>query len=391
MNLGLVLTGGGARSAYQVGALRALARLLPPGPIPFGILAGISAGAISTVALASGAEDFQRTTQRLAETWAGLTPNRVYRTGALGLARTGGRWILDLSAGGIFGRSGINYLLDPSPLRALLEEVVPLSRLRHNLRARRIRGVAVSATRYRTGAGVTFFEGAPDIAPWTRAARQGERARLTLDHVMASAAIPVFFPPVRVGDEYFGDGGVRMDFPLSPAIHMGADRVLAIGVNYPRHAEEGKGWGAPAAPSPVPVSEIAGVLLNAVFLEALDSDMERLERINRTLALVPRERRLQAGVEVRHVPALALQPSQDLGRLAADEYGRFPVTLRYLLRGIGATGQVGEDLLSYLAFEPVYIRRLMELGEQDALARGDELVDFIRGTPAAEPPDLAAG
>jgi NTE family protein len=390
MNLGLVLTGGGARSAYQVGALSALARLLPPGPVPFGVLAGISAGAISTVALASGAEDFQRTAGRLAETWAGLTPDRVYRTGALGLARIGTRWILDLSAGGLLGRSGINYLLDPAPLRALLEEVIPLSRLRHNLRAGILRGVAVSATSYRTGAGVTFFEGSPDIAPWSRATRQGERARLTLDHVMASAAIPFFFPPVQVGGEFFGDGGVRMDFPISPAIHMGADRVLAIGVRHRRRSDEAPGWSAPARPAQVPISEIAGVLLNAVFLDALDSDLERLERINRTLALVPRER-LQGGLEVRHVPALVLQPSKDLGRLAEDEYGRFPAMLRYLLRGVGATGKVGEDLLSYLAFEPVYIRRLMELGESDTLARGEEIAAFIRGTPAAAPPGLVAG
>jgi NTE family protein len=391
MNLGLVLTGGGARSAYQVGALRALARVLPPGPLPFGVLAGISAGAISAVALASGAEDFQRSAERLSATWTALTPDRIYRTGALGLARIGTRWILDLSAGGLLGRSGINYLLDPAPLRALLEEAIPLRGLRRNLRAGLLRGVAVSATSYRTGAGVTFFEGAPDIAPWTRASRQGERARLTLDHVMASAAIPVFFPPVRVGEEYFGDGGVRMDFPLSPAIHLGADRVLAIGVRHRPRADEAPGWGGPAPQAPVPVSEIAGVLLNAVFLDALDSDLERLERINRTLALVPQERRLQGGLEVRHVPALALQPSQDLGRLAADEYGRFPATLRYLLRGIGATGQVGEDLLSYLAFEPVYIRRLMELGERDTLARRDEIAAFMRGAPAAEPPGRAAG
>ena len=391
MHLGLVLTGGGARSAYQVGAVRALAQLLDAGPLPFDVLAGISAGAINATALASGAEDFRRTAERLAETWNRLTPDRIYRTGALGLARIGTRWIFDLSAGGLIGKSGINYLLDSAPLRELLDQAIPLGRMRRHLRTGRLRGVAVSATSYQSGDGVTFFEGAGDIAPWTRAAREGVRARLTLEHVMASAAIPVFFPPVRLGQFFYGDGCVGMSYPLSPAIHMGADRVLAIGVRHRRPAGESVAKLLPAASERVPVSEIAGVLLNAVFLDSLDADQERLERLNRTLSLVPRERLLRGGMEVRPVPALVLRPSQDLGRMAADEYGRFPAMIRYLLRGIGATGNVGEDLLSYLAFEPVYIRRLMELGFSDTMARRDEIAAFMQGAPFAEPPGLAAG
>ncbi|HET6436808.1 MAG TPA: patatin-like phospholipase family protein [Anaeromyxobacter sp.] len=389
-HLGLVLTGGGARSAYQVGALRALALMLPQGPLPFDVLAGISAGAINAVALGSGAEDFQGTTERLSKTWTGLTPDRIFRTGAIGLVRIGTRWILDLSAGGLIGKSGINYLLETGPLRELLEREIPLRRMRRHLRAGRLRGVAVSATSYHTGAGVTFFEGDGSIAQWRRSSRIGLRARLTVEHVMASAAIPIFFPPVRIGPTFYGDGCVRMPYPMSPALHMGADRILAISVRHLRRPDDTAAAQASDQAERMPVSEIVGVLLNAVFLDSLDSDHERLQRINRTLALVPHERIGRGEADVRLVPALVLRPSQDLGRMAADEYGRFPAMLRYLLRGIGATGQTGEDLLSYLAFEPIYIQRAMDLGFSDTMARRAEIEDFMGGAPVTGPQDVVA-
>jgi len=383
-HIGLVLTGGGARAAYQVGALRALAEIAGPGPSPFTIVAGISAGAINGVAVAAGAEDFPGTVEKLRETWNGLTPDRIYRTGALRLASIGGRWIRDLSSGGVLGRrrNRINFLLDSSPLRSLLEERIPIGRMRRHLRAGRLRGVAVSATNYHTGAGVAFFEGAEDVEPWVRATRIGVRTRFTLDHVLASSAIPIFFPPVKIGDTFYGDGCVRMMYPMSPAIHLGAERIVAIGVRYPRDLSQTGGRGAPRGAATMPVSEIAGVLLNAVFLDSVDSDLERLERINRMLALVPRERLAASDLELRHVPALALRPSQDLGKLAADEYQRFPAMLRYMLRGIGATGNAGEELLSYLAFEPIYVNRAMDLGYSDAMGRRAEIEAFLAGPPA---------
>ncbi len=384
MHFGLVLTGGGARSAYQAGALRALARIARPGPLPFDVLAGISAGAINAVAVGSGADDFQATAERLAKSWMGLTPDRVYRTGALGLARIGTRWILDLSAGGLFGRSGINYLLDAQPLREYLEREIPLGRLRRHLRAGLLHGVAVSATNSHTGMGVSFYEGDASIRPWSRSSRLGLRARLTLDHVMASASIPVFFPPVKIGAAYFGDGCVRLPYPMSPAIHLGADRILAVSVRYLPPPELAAQAERRDVARWLPVSEIAGVLLNAVFLDAIDADYERLQRMNRTLAAIPRERLGRADLDVRPVQALVLRPSQDLGRLAADEYGRFPGMLRYLLRGIGARGDTGEDLLSYLAFEPVYIQRALDLGYSDTMARRDEIEAFLRGAPVPE-------
>ena len=189
----------------------------------------------------------------------------------------------DLGGGGLLGGNSINYLLDPGPLRALLGEVLPLARLRRHLRTGRLAGVAVSATSYTTGAGVTWYEGDERIRPWQRSTREGVRSRLTVDHVMASAAIPIFFPPVKVGDGYFGDGCVRMVYPMSPAIHLGARRIVAISVR----PEPGKIPPPPPVGDALSLSQIAGVLLNAVFLDSLDVDIERLERFQGRTAACP--------------------------------------------------------------------------------------------------------
>jgi NTE family protein len=372
--VGLVLTGGGARAAYQVGALRALAELLPNDTFPFPVVAGISAGAINGVVLACTAQDFSAGVEALRQTWAGLTPDRIFRTGAIKLAATGSRWIRDLSGGGLLGGNSINYLLDSAPLRHLIVDALRFSRMRRHLRSGRLHAVAVSATSYQTGMGVSWFEGAQGINPWSRSGREGMRTRLTVDHVMASAAIPIFFPPVRVGEGFYGDGCVRQVYPMSPAIHLGADRIVAISVRPLREAP-----GVPTVPpgDTLPLSQIAGVLLNAVFLDSLDVDIERLERINRTLAYVPSDKTAARELELRPIPVLALRPSQDLGNLASDEYHRFPGMLRYLLKGIGVSAHSGSDLLSYLAFEPVYVTRVMELGYADTMARRAEVEAFF--------------
>jgi NTE family protein len=238
--------------------------------------------------------------------------------------------------------------------------------------------VAISATNYQTGAAVTFFEGAPDVEPWTRSNRIGIRVRLTHEHLMASSAIPLLFPPVKLEETYYGDGCVRMSSPMSPAIHLGADRIVAISVRHRKQpAETAAGEIGARQGAPLPISQIAGVLLDAVFLDSLDADAERLERINRTLALIPRERMERSDLHLRPVPALVLRPSTDLGKLAADVYERFPAMLRYLLKGIGASGPAGEDFLSYLAFEPVYVNRVMELGHADTMARRQEIEQFL--------------
>ena len=348
-----------------------------PGLSPFSIFAGVSAGAINAVSLASGADDFKIAADRLSAIWRALTPDRVYRTDARGLVAIGSRWIKDLSGGGMLGSSRINYLLDTEPLRQMLLETLPVSRLAQHFRSGALRGVAVSTTSYATGLAVTFFDGVKEVQPWFRTTRIGIRQRLRMPHVLASSAIPIFFPPVKIKGLYYGDGCVRMHAPLSPAIHLGADRILAIGVQSPppvefppdRSREPRREW--------LPPSEIVGVLLNAVFLDAMEADVERLERINRTVAFIPPNLHGTESQPLRAVPTLVLRPSQDLGTLAADQYGRFPRMLRYLLRGIGATGETGSDLLSYLAFEPEYVGRLMELGYADTMRQRTEVEAFL--------------
>jgi NTE family protein len=380
---GLVLTGGGARAAYQVGALSALAEICGGDRSPFQILSGVSAGAINAVSVASGADEFPLAVTRLAQVWRTLTPDRVYRTDARHLVGIGSRWLRDLSAGGLLGSSRINYLLDTAPLRELLASTIPISRLAPHFRSGLLRGVAVSTTSYATGLAVTFFDGARDVQEWFRSTRIGVRHRLRLPHVLASSAIPIFFPPVKIHGHYYGDGCVRLHTPLSPAIHLGAQRILAIGVHPVPAVELPPERARAPRHDRLPPSEIAGVLLNAVFLDAIEEDLERLERINRTVALLPPEQRGTAAQPLRAIPTLVLRPSQDLGTLAADQYGRFPRMLRYLLKGIGANGETGSDLLSYLAFEPEYVGRLMDLGRSDTLRRRVEIEAFL------EPPEPA--
>lgn len=376
-HVGLVLSGGGARAAYQVGALRALAEIVGGRATPFSIIAGLSAGAINGAAIASGADAFATATEQLTETWMGLTPETVYRTDTTSLAGLGVRWLKDLTTGGVLGRSRANHLLDTSPLRELLTRTLDLDRAALHVQSGLLRGLAVSATNYLTGTTVTFYDGSKELAPWVRNDRVAFHQTLTIDHVMASAAIPVFFPPVSIDGKPFGDGGVRMTTPISPAIHLGADKILGIGIRYARTRDQTLALNRDVRSERVSAAQVAGVLLNALFLDSLDNDMERLQRINRTLSYVPEGARRDSPDLLRQIPALLLRPSQDLGRLAADEYERFPAMLRHLLRGVGASGQSGWDLLSYLAFQPGYVGKLIDLGHADTLERRAEIEAFF--------------
>ena len=373
MNLGLVLTGGGARAAYQVGALRALAELFGSGPLPFPVVCGVSAGAINGSSLAAGADDFPGAVKHLTDTWLALTPEHVYRTDALSLVSIGSGWFRGLTAGGTAPPRRYNHLLDTSPLRELLGREIRFEAIREHVARGLVRGVAISATNYETGTSVTFFDGAPEMRPWARSRRMGVKTPITLDQVMASAAIPIFFPPVQVGGSWFGDGGVRLAAPMSPALHLGADRVLVIGIRHPRTAEETVVINEAAQRDDLPLSQILGVLMNAVFLDSLEPDIERVERVTEMLDTIQRP----ADSHLRPVHILLLQPSQDLAALASDQVMRFPRTLRFLLKGLGVSQKGGADLLSYLAFEQQYIERLVTLGYDDTRARFEEIREFV--------------
>jgi len=377
VHVGLVLTGGGARAAYQAGALRALAEILPPGALPFQSLCGISAGGVNASFLGGSVGDFRDATDRLSDLWLGLTPDRVYRTDPGRMLAIGSRWMRDLSAGGLFRRSKINFLLDATPLRDFLHERLPLLRLRQNLESGALKGFAVTTTSYASSVAVTFFDGDPAIEPWVRSTRVGVRETIRLEHVMATAAIPIFFPPIRIKGTWYGDGSVRMTAPLSPAVHMGAERLVVVAVRRWRNPEELVPGVRPPRKESLAPSEIAGTLLNAVFLESIEADVERLEHMNQLVEMVPPSQRDRLPHRLRFIPALVLRPSRDLGQLAGDQHKRFPRFLRYLLSGIGANGGNAPDLLSYLAFEPVYVRRLVELGYEDTFARRREIELFF--------------
>ena len=383
--IGLVLSGGGARAAYQAGALKALAEIVGAGT-PFSVLTGVSAGAINATALAARADDFVSATNELWETWRSLEPGRVYRTDVRSLASIAGHWMRELGGGGLVA-GNINHLLDTSPLRDFLAQRISFDAIRQHLERRTLRAVAVSATSYRSGTAITFYdregEPVPPITPWVRSMRMAKRTTLRLEHVLASAAIPIFFPPVAAEGDTFGDGCIRLGAPLSPAIHLGAEAIVAIGVRYPRSADHTVQLNHPDGPAAPSLSDIGGVLLNAVFLDALDSDIERMQRINRTLALVPPTDLVET--PLRPIPVLALRPSRDLGKLAVNQHAHMPRSIRYLLRGIGVTDERGADLLSYLAFSPTYITQLMDLGYHDTLARRRELEELFTATHADLP------
>lgn len=371
---GLTLTGGGARAAYQVGALRALNEIVSSSN-PISIFTGVSAGAINSTALATRADNFDDATGYLEETWRQLQPEQVYRTDPRSLLSIGTRWLGDLSAGAIFGSGHINYLLDTAPLREMLERRIAFDRLRAQIDSGAVHGIAVSATNYLTGTAVTTFDGAGAIPPWSRSSRVGQRAAITSAHVMASAAIPIFFPPVEVGGALFGDGCIRLSTPMSPAIHLGAERVVVIGIRYRRPPEVTDALQRTVKAPTLALSDIAGTLLNSVFLDSLEHDVERVERINHTLSLLTPE--AVAKQSLRPIPLLVLRPSRDLGTLAQTQIQRFPRYLRYLLKGVGASGTAGWDMLSYLAFEPGYVHTLIDLGYADTMARRAEVEAFF--------------
>lgn len=381
-NFGLVLSGGGARAAYQAGALRAIAEIIRearPASVesPFQTIAGVSGGAINAAFIGCNADDFQKSTADAWKLWAELRSNRILDTSPLYLLRLALRWLLDLSLGGLIRRPRANYLLGTLPLEKLLGEIFDFERLAGNLSSGVLKGMAISTTHYGIGSSVTFFDGDSNISPWVRSSRIGLRRKIGLEHVLASAAIPILFRPVAIEGAYYGDGSVRLRAPLSPVIHMGAKKILTIGIRHERPAAAIMERHENFVMDSVSLVEIAGVMMNGAFMDGLESDIERLQRINRTVSLVPKETWAESPAPLREVPILVLKPSKDLGTLAARQFKEFPLILRHLFKGIGASAQTGSDLLSYLAFDSSYTKLLLELGHADAMERRYEIAEFF--------------
>jgi NTE family protein len=369
--LALVMTGGGARAAYQVGFLCHLARRFPDLTPP--ILTGVSAGAINAAFLASHTGHFAARVEALAQLWRELRPDDVFRVGPAKLGMNALRWGFGLLSGGSLppSRGG---MVDTSPLSELLAAKLgaPDGRLTgvdFNLRHSPLEAVAITTASYTTGRSVTWVQG-QEIAGWERANRIARDCELTVAHVLASSALPLFFPAVKVGSAWYGDGGMRLTAPLAPAVHLGARRILAISTRYGRTPAEAE---LPMHEGYPPLAQVAGTLLKAVFLDQLDDDALRLERINRMLANLAPEHR--EGMRV--VDLLVLRPSRDLGELANEYEADLPRGFRFLTRGLGTRETRSNDFLSLVMFQADYLSRLLELGERDAEARADEIGAFL--------------
>ncbi|NIN73402.1 MAG: hypothetical protein GTO46_16055 [Gemmatimonadetes bacterium] len=367
---GLVLSGGGARAAYQVGVLSYLAEKAPE--VSFPIIVGVSAGAINAAFLAGQRGTPTENLGSLSSCWTSLNTDRVFDTNLSALGLSGARWLWTLGGGGTSLGPRVKGLLDTSPLREFLEEQVLVEGIAMNVAEGRLRALGLTATRYATGQSVTFVQGAEDVPTWERVRRCGLPAKISVDHVMASGSIPFIFPATAIDGEYYGDGSIRQAAPLAPAIHLGAQRLLAIATRYNPTLEEVRALATTGYPQP---ARIMGALLNSIFLDALEADAERLERINRLLEALPPGAPNPDGL--RRIDTLVIRPSRDLGSLAQPHKGRLPRTLRFMLRGLGIHRMHGAELLSYLIFEPPYISRVMELGYEDALTRWDEMERFF--------------
>ena len=367
------MTGGGARAAYQIGVLKAIAEMVPSGsPSPFSIICGTSAGAINAASLAAKADHFKNSVRRMHFVWSNFTSDQVFRTDAYGILKTGLHLLLAMVLGGI-GKNTPIFLLDRTPLRKLLEKYIDSSIFQRQINNESLHAISINATCYSSRQSVSFFHGQPALKNWKRAQRIGFSTRITVDHLMASSAIPFLFSPVKVNREYFGDGSIRQTAPISPALHLGADRILVIG----NHQTEPK-LERVSKPDPPSLGEIAGHTLNSIFLDSLDADIERLQRINKTISLIGDKTLEQHGVALRQVEVLVISPSDDIGKIAEEHSHELPWSVKTLLQATGAYSKTDSSLMSYLLFEKGYCNALIKLGYEDTIKEKDNILQFLR-------------
>ena len=390
---GLVLTAGGARGAYQAGVLRRVSELkaLRGKPAPFRIITGASAGAINGAALAAYHSDFTEGAARLAALWAQLTAADVFRTDLLALARTGSRLVLDMALGSLFGAGRTHGFVDTAPLRNFLGRHLPMDAITREVQNGGLYALAITATGYHSGKAFTFVQGKPGHALWNKSRRVALPTALSLEHVMASAAIPLVFPPVALSvasgsTAYFGDGALRLTTPLSPAIRLGAKRLFAIGVRCQEVADSllrselsDTGGLVSKLQSP-PLSQVCGVFMNAIFLDHLDADLDHLKRMNVLVAAskISNGAAKKISEPMSVIEPLVISPSADIAIIAKTLAHRMPRTLRFVLDGLGTPDAQSADLTSFLLFDKAFTSELIQLGYRDAAQRIDEIEQFLR-------------
>lgn len=368
----LILTGGGARAAYQVGFLLAVAKLSTNRRHnPFPILCGTSAGAINAAGIACLADNFGKATSILAGVWRNMHASHIYRADTLGIGLSGARWMSLLALGWLI-RNPPRSLLDNAPLRELLNRHLDFKGIDRSIARGALHAVSISASGYESGESISFFQAHPSAQPWRRVQRLGIRAEIGVDHLLASSAIPFIFPATRIHREFFGDGSMRQLAPISPAIHLGADRVVVVGAS--RKNEHLDRQRVDVHPS---LAQIAGHALSSIFLDGLAVDIERMQRINHTLAAIPPEIREHSSIPLRPIKTLIIAPSERLDRIAAEHASALPWGVKALLSGIGAMNRHGGALTSYLLFEKPFTRALIDLGYADTMARSTEVGDFL--------------
>lgn len=370
---GLILSGGGARAAYQVGVLKAIADSLPKNAKnPFPILCGTSAGSINATTLAIHARHFRRGVKLLSYVWENFHVDQVFRSDPWGLFSSSMHWMAAIAFRGL-GRQNPLFLLDRAPLRKLLSTYLPCQKIQQSIDNGDLEALSITASCFSTGQSVTFFQGRNDLSPWKRVRRIGVPAKITLDHLMASSAIPFLFSPERIQRGYYGDGSMRQSAPISPALHLGANRILVVGVRM-----EGPDSVPPSSCSVPSLAMVGGHLLNSIFLDSMDTDLERLQRINKTISLIPSHHLDESGGLLRPVDVFCIAPSEDIGNIALKHAYQLPRTLRMIFKGIGAMDEDGVDLLSYLLFESQYCQELIRLGYRDTVEKKSKLLSFLK-------------
>ena len=370
--IGLVLSGGGARAAYQVGVLKAIVRLLPQEhPNPFNIISGTSAGAINAVALASYASHYRQGIQRLEHIWKNFSCDQIFRSDFLSVLKWSSKFFMNTFFG--YKAGDPVSLLDNSPLRQLVKKMILFENIQKAIDNQDLHALSVTASGYASGESVSFFQGHKSIKNWQRLRRIGLRSRIAVDHLLASSAIPAVFPAVQINREYFGDGAIRQLAPMSPALHLGADKILVIGVSGQAHKrkprEQMKHY-----PS---MAKIMNHMFNAAFLDSMESDVERLSRINNTISKIPDDVIQSQHIGLRPVEILEINPSESIDDIAARHARELPKSLRFFLKGSGTTHKSGAGVLSYLLFERGFCRELIQCGYDDAMKRKDDILRFF--------------